>query len=74
MNRIFDKLKALIPNGRNGKLIGQDPFGNKYFEQLGAHAGGRSRRLVVLNGLKSADNMSPHFYSEESVPGKFQIL
>ena len=69
MKQIWNKLKSALTVSRNGRLMGTDPYGNRYFERLGAHAGGRSRRLVILNGLKSAEDMSPHHYDENALPG-----
>lgn len=49
---------------RNGKLIGEDEAGNKYYEQRsGVGPVGKPRRWVIFNGLAEASKVPPEWHA-----------
>ena len=46
---------------RYGKMVGQDEFGNTYYEG-GTDSEGRTRRWVIYNGLAEASRIPPGWH------------
>jgi NADH:ubiquinone oxidoreductase subunit len=46
-----------------GRFVGQDEFGNRYYESRGGLAkGARRRRWVIYNGVAEASKVPPHWH------------
>jgi len=49
---------------RHGRLVGQDEWGNKYYEQREVKGPlGRPRRWVIYNGLAEASKVPPEWHA-----------
>ncbi|MFN4289186.1 MAG: NADH:ubiquinone oxidoreductase subunit NDUFA12 [Brevundimonas sp.] len=56
-------LGTLFTVGRRGRLVGQDEFGNRYYESRDATSyDGRRRRWVIYNGYAEASKVSADWY------------
>jgi NADH:ubiquinone oxidoreductase subunit len=55
---------TLFTIGRRGVFIGQDEFGNRYYEAKDAKDSydGRKRRWVIYNGYAEASKVSPDWH------------
>ena len=57
-------LGTLFTVGRKGKLVGQDEYGNRYFEarSLKGSYGNRKRRYILYKGYADASKIPPDWH------------
>lgn len=55
-------LGTLFDVGSRGVFVGQDEFGNRYFEERRASLEGRKRRYVIYSGLSEASAVPPDWH------------
>lgn len=55
-------LGALFDIGRRGVLVGQDEFGNRYYEEKKPSLEGRKRRYVIYSGLAEASRVTADWH------------
>ncbi|HVY84065.1 MAG TPA: NADH:ubiquinone oxidoreductase subunit NDUFA12 [Caulobacterales bacterium] len=55
-------LGALYDITRRGSLVGQDEYGNRFYEERRPSLDGRKRRWVVYDGLAEASRVSPDWH------------
>lgn len=49
-------------SARNGSQVGEDGYGNRYFESKDASFFGRTRRWVIYNGPNDASRVPPEWH------------
>ncbi|NQV57837.1 MAG: NADH:ubiquinone oxidoreductase subunit NDUFA12 [Rhodospirillales bacterium] len=47
----------------NGKLVGKDEFGHRYYRGMGRKLHGRERRWVVYKGIVEASKVPPEWHA-----------
>lgn len=47
---------------RNGACVGEDEFGNRYYESRKANFFGRTRRWVIYKGANDASRVAPEWH------------
>lgn len=68
-------LGTLLHTWAKGKLVGQDPAGNRYYQERRPAKGRRTRRWVVYEGGVEASKVPPewhawlHYTSDEPLTG-----
>jgi NADH:ubiquinone oxidoreductase subunit len=55
-------LGALFDINRRGVSVGEDEWGNRFFEERRPSLDGRKRRWVIYNGLAEASRVSPDWH------------
>lgn len=55
-------LGTLLYSWINGKLIGKDEYGNKYYEHKSQEYNGRKRRWVIYNGIAEPTKVPPKWH------------
>ncbi|GAB3457731.1 NADH:ubiquinone oxidoreductase subunit NDUFA12 [Insolitispirillum peregrinum] len=54
---------TLFNTWRNGRQVGTDEYGNRYFEEKAPKAGARARRWVLYKGSLEASKIPPAWHA-----------